>query len=222
MGIKTDLVSYSIILKIPLILKKIQKQMPIITDNLYPGLSEGPVNTRSVINATSGAPIAQIGNVVEVDTLAMGTPEGSLLPEVSTADVLGGPTIGIEVGGVRKGIYDNFPLIEVEFEDNFALIADSSFIAGQGEAVRVCTKGVCLGNLLCRSNDTINIGDPLTADEGVIFFEGVFIFFNGRLRKATSGDFVIARALQPVPLGTPTDIQGRVAAVDVQREGVLP
>ncbi|MEE9573799.1 MAG: hypothetical protein V3W20_12170 [Candidatus Neomarinimicrobiota bacterium] len=192
--------------------------MPLITDNLYRGLSEGAVQAKTIINAISGASIAQIGNVVTADTVAQGTPEGSLLPEVSTTDELGGQTMGIEVGGVRKGIYDNFPLIEIDIPE---LIADSSFIAGNGEGVRVCTKGVCLGNLVCRSNDSISIGDSLTADAGVILFEGVLIFFDGKLRKATSGDFVIARALQEVPLGTPTDIQARVAAVNVQREGVL-
>ncbi len=197
--------------------------MPLITDNLYLGLSEGPVQAKTVINAVSSPEIAQIGNVVRVLEAAEERESVSILPEVAAVAEIGDPTMGIEVGGVRKGTYENYPLIEVEADGNLTpLFEDPSFIAGTGEGVRVCEKGVCLGNLLCRSNDFININDPLTADAGVILFEGVFIFFNGSLRKATSGDFVIARALQAVPLGTPTDIQGRVAAVNVQREGFLP
>lgn len=183
--------------------------------NLYPGLFEGPIRANaSVINAINGGSVAFIGSVVEVDPISQGTPPGSLLPEVSITAIQGFPTYGIEVGGVRKGVYG---VSAISFKSGINL-NDPGLIALFREAVRVCTEGICLANVLTRTSSDIQLGDPLTADA---FSAPDFSTF-GFLAKAQSGDFVIARALQPIPVGTPDNPQARVAAVNVQREGILP
>ena len=189
----------------------------ITSKDLYPGLAEGPIqSTARVINAINGALVASIGSVVEVDPVSQGTPPGSLLPEVSAIISTGLPTYGIEVGGQRKGVYSD----SVSTSNDIKTISNSpSFIAGFRERVRVCTQGVCLGNVISRNNSDVKIGDPLTAD----FFFDVpqDVLTTGFLAKAGTGDYVIARALQPVPAGTSEHFEIRTAAVDVQREGVL-
>ena len=68
---------------------------------------------------------------------------------------------------------------------------DSAIIAILRQGVRVCTKGICLANVLSRNNFPMDIGDPLTAD--VFIDDGANDFFtNDYLVKAESGDFVIS------------------------------
>ncbi len=43
----------------------------------------------------------------------------------------------------------------------------------------------------------------------------------GTFKTASSGDEILARLLQLVPVGTPDDTRLRIAAVDVQREGIF-
>lgn len=184
--------------------------------NLYPGLFEGPIdhNASSVINAICGDFFLATGEVVrelEIGSASGKTPPGSLLPRVGIPKTSGDPAYGVVVGGQNKGIFADGK----EFE-NIDLAKKAGIVAGlQGDSVRVVTQGRCLAEIVNRSNSELSINTPLTGDrdEPIVF---------GAFKKAESGDFVLARLLQEIPLGTMANPVLRIAAVDVQREGILP
>ena len=184
--------------------------MGIVTANSYLGLWQGPIdnNASSVINAVADVPAGNtlnIGSGVYVASIAPDT----LLPGVD--EIFNVPTsllfIGITVGGDLKGTYG-------EVGDGVAFITDLDavdVIAVNGDAVRVCTQGRCVARVKTNIFGAIDIGDAL----------GVNGTNEGTLTLATSGQNVIARALQAAPLdGSTDDLQ--YIAVDVQREGVAP
>ena len=183
--------------------------------NLYPGLADGPINNdaTSVINAIVGDDFLIIGEVVRV--LRLGTTDGftrasDLLPRVGIPSSAGDPAYGVVVGGNKKGTYHEG--IEPTDEENASQLGILAGLITDG--VKVCTKGMCLAEIVNRAGIPLNIGDPLTSDRG----GGVF----GAFKLATSGDFVLARLLQPIDSGTAPSPAQRIAAVDVQREGILP
>lgn len=195
--------------------------MVVTFGNLYLGLAEGSINIEysSVINAIAGAAVAVIGKTVRLDPIGTGpktTPVGSLLPRVSVVTSIGDPSYGVIVGGQNKGVYDDGfdPGDPISAFEELGIVA-----AFLGDAVKVCTQGRCLGVVVTRLGEDVKIGDPLTADR--LIQNTPFFISLGTLIKASSGDFVIARALQAVPVGTVNDPQVRVAAVNVKREGVL-
>lgn len=173
--------------------------------NAYRGLSEGPIDpeSSSVINAVNGG-VNAISIGVPLFLVSPLSPE--LLPGVSeirqTSEI---PLFyGVGVAGDFGGIYPRagdafFP----------PLTPDNPTIAIPGEELRVCTQGRCIAHMAPIGSD-INIGDPLTVKSTSIAF-GV----------ATSGEPVFARALQFISQKF-VQSQESFAAVDIQREGILP
>ena len=164
--------------------------------NFYLGLARGPIdhNASSVINSIANDAI-EMGSVV---TLLTTIPSAELLPRVLEAPaVQGSKGYGIAVGGDTDGIYST---------TGAASGTDSTkaTVSG-GQGVVVVTQGRCLARVDGTGGGAVSIGSPLTISDTT----------TGTLELATSGDEVIALALQDPT--TTTDI----IAVDVQREGAL-
>ena len=159
--------------------------------NRFSGLARGPIDhdASSVINAIANDAI-QMGNAIKlVSPLAA----GETLPRVTSTDSQGESSYGIVVGGDADGVYN-------DGSDDTSPISAAATGAGQG--VVVVTQGRCLA----RVKDSVSINTPLTPSATT-----------GVLEAATTGDFIVARALEGVA-GSDQD----VVAIDVQREGVAP
>ena len=173
-----------------------------LTPNQYLGLWEGPIDhdASSVINAVFENEHDQ--EMVIGDTVHLVTPPSSeLLPRVDLIFLVGEPlsVYGIAVGGDVGGIY---PVAGGGFDEE-------QFIAIKtGQGVRICTQGRCIARVNPNSSE-INVGDPLSSTTGA------------SLRFATSGELVVARALQFVAQKSPP-VPFTFIAVDVKREGILP
>lgn len=194
---------------------------PFTFGNEYHGLWEGKVNgnTRE-INATCGDAGLITGDVVKTLPIGSGTgftPAGSLIPRVGIVTSSGESGYGVVTGGNKKGIYLNGfrpePLIVEDSKDELLTIAGE-----ENDAIRVCTEGICLARVINTTNTGLQPNTPLTPD-----FGGTTSIDNfGTLKPATSGDEVLARLLQTIPIGIPTDTKLRIAAVYITREGKLP
>lgn len=159
--------------------------------NLFLGLARGPIEheASSVINAIANEQI-DMGNSVKL----IAPPSLELLPRVENGDTQGEFIYGIVVGGDADGI----------FGDGSASTDDlTRAVLANQPAAKSSVVVLTQGRGLARVTGTIALGDPLTqsATEGV-------------LEVATTGDIIIARALQA---STGSDI----IAVDVQRAGIL-
>ena len=161
--------------------------------NHYLGLARGPIDhqSSSVINSIADGAI-EMGSVVTLDTTVE---SAELLPRVLEAPAAQGTKgYGIAVGGDTDGIYST----------TGAASGDDSTraTASAGQGVVVVTQGRCLARVDSSGGGAVIVGSPLTISDTT----------TGTLELATSGDDVIALALQ---LGdSATDIR----AVDVQRE----
>ena len=164
--------------------------------NFYLGLARGPIdhNASSVINVVADDAI-EMGSVVILDTTVE---SAELLPRVLEAPaVQGSKGYGIAVGGDADGIYSTTGA--ASGTDG----TKATTAATQG--VVVVTQGRCLARVDSTGGGAVIVGSPLTISDTT----------TGTLELATSGDEVIALALQ---LGTTTT---DIIAVDVQREGAL-
>ncbi len=162
--------------------------------NRYQGLHRGPIdhNASSVINAVSNSAI-DMGSVVLLDATI---PTTELLPRVEQLGSVQGSALvyGVAVGGDTDGIYG----------DGTASVDDSTrATSAAGEGVVIVTQGRCPARV--KGGSTLVIGDELTPSATI-----------GLLEKATTGDYVIAIALNDV-----ADADTDVIAVDVQRAGVF-
>lgn len=157
--------------------------------NQFLGLARGPIdhNASSVINVIANSAI-QMGSAI----ILIAPQTSELLPRVREASSPGPTNIlyGIVVGGDADGVFNNGSPSVLD-------INRAATVAGQGVVV------VTQGRSLARVVGEVLLGESLTGS-------GV----TGVLKKAESGNLVIARALQPVDSGD-TDM----VAVDVQREG---
>ena len=161
--------------------------------NRYQGLHRGPIdhNASSVINAVSNSKI-DMGSVVLLDATI---PSTELLPRVEEGTAQGSSLVyGIAVGGDTDGIYGDG---SVSVDDS----TRATNAAGQG--VVIVTQGRAPARVV--GGSTLVIGDELTASATI-----------GTLEKATTGDFVIAIALNDV-----ADADTDIIAVDVQRGGIF-
>ena len=174
--------------------------------NKFFGLWAGPIdnNASSVINAiwdTQGTQRAVIGDSVIIKL----SPSTELLPQIFfTSTFTVDQFYGIIIGGDRKGEYP------INGQTLTFLVTDKTTVGLPGDTVRVCTQGRCIArtNILPTA---INVGDPLTPANQA-----------GELRKATtSGDNVIARALQPLAINN-NSLIFNFLAIDIKREGKLP
>ncbi len=195
--------------------------------NEYLGLAEGVINNKSssVINATVGDTFMAIGDVARYLALLSSPPPVNidgftqpqdLLPRIGIPATSGQPSVGVVVGGNLKGIYGD----GIEPPSVSAGIEQGTVAGIFGDSVKVCTQGLCIAKVISRLGNALPIGTALTPDRGgtVSVPEGNF----GSFKEAESGDFVLARLLQPVPLGTDVDTKVRLVAVNIQREGILP
>jgi len=172
----------------------------LLAENKFFGLFQGPVdhNASSVINAIFDVVIttrvAIIGEAVFWRRFTSQPDE--ILPQVLRVGVENS-FYGIIVGGDQDGIYPRTG-------DDFFLV--DTIAALPGGNVRVCTQGRCIA-FVDNQGQSYNVGDPLMAR-------------NGHLIPATTGDLVVARALQKLDA---VGIESfAFIAVDVQREGILP
>ena len=159
--------------------------------NLFPGLARGPIDHEA----------SSVINAIANEQLDMGNtvklvaaPTSELLPRVENGDTQGEQLYGTIAGGDADGIYG----------DGAASTDDSTRATLTGAEVgKSAVVVVTQGRTLARVTGTIAIGDKLTQSATV-----------GVLEVALASDDVIAVALQA---STGSDI----AAVDIQREGVL-
>jgi len=154
--------------------------------NLYPGLARGPLDHKS----------SSVINIIANESLDMGAsvalvaqPASEILPRVDEADAQGEESYGIVVGGDVDGIYGTGA-------DSTDDTTRASNAAGQG--IVICTQGRCLAKI----DGTITLGAALTVSAA------------GGLEAATTGDYIIAKALQAAA-------DGDIAAVDVARGGIF-
>jgi len=183
--------------------------MPTLVENHYPGLWQGPIDHKasSVINAIVESQSANDDDWVDVgDSVYLtGVLEDELLSRVDytrSSEETRIKFIGIVVDGDEDGIYVSAGDLVVFTGAIGRPVGD---VAGfNGDAIRICTQGRCIIRV-DQIGSPIAIGDPITP-------HGL-----GTLRKAISGDNVVARALQPVPI-----FGLQYIAADVQREGILP
>ena len=154
--------------------------------NLYPGLGRGPIDHKA----------SSVINIIANESLDMGAavalvaqPATELLPRVDAADAQGEESYGIVVGGDIDGIFGT----GADSTDDTTRAANA---AGQG--VVVVTQGRCLAKI----DGTITLGAALTVSA------------TGGLEAATTGDYIIAKALQAAA-------NGDIAAVDVGRGGIF-
>lgn len=177
--------------------------------NSFIGLWQGSVdsNASSVINAILNDSILLVGDVVRL----LGPLEG-LLPTVAAGD--NPSAFGVAVAGDQDGIYGEGrePADEAIDPNEFGTLA-----ALRGDTVRVCTQGRCLAKVVNQTTSQLEVGTPLTGlrDAG----NNIFAAFG----VLVAGSEVLARLLQPVDAGiSPSEPATRIAAVDIQREGIAP
>jgi len=131
-------------------------------------------------------------------TLVTTIVSAELLPRVAEAAATQGlESYGIAVGGDTDGIYSTTGAVPTD--------DTTRATSGAGEGVVVVTQGRCLARVDATGGGAVAVGSPLTVSDTT----------TGTLELATTGDFVIAIALQDAT--TTTDI----IAVDVQRTGIL-
>lgn len=161
--------------------------------NRYQGLHSGSIGptANSVINAVSDSKI-DMGSVVLLETVISSS---ELLPRVEEGTAQGSALVyGVAVRGDEDGI----------FGDGSVSVDDSTrATTAAGQGVVIVTQGRCPARV--KGGSTLVIGDELTASATI-----------GTLEKATTGDYVIAIALNDV-----ADADTDIIAVDVQRAGVF-
>lgn len=162
--------------------------------NRFKGLANGAIDNKSssLINQISAASI-DMGSVV---ALVSSITSSETLPRVNTQTAQGLITYGIAVRGDVDGIYG----------DGSASSDDSTRATNAaGQGIVIVTQGRCLARVSGDGSGVVTVGDPLTQSAS-----------SGVLELATTGDLVIAIALNDVGAG---DID--MIAVDVQREGIF-
>jgi len=160
--------------------------------NKFPGLDDGPITHSAVDNLIADGPIG-MGDVVQLVTTAF--KPGENIPRVISAITTGTPlSYGIAVGGDEDGDYGNGSDADAQ-----TLAFQATSRAGQG--VKVVSRGNCLARV-AGTGGAVAIADKLTVN------------IDGRLRKASTGNDVIAIALNTVAV---TDID--MIPVEVVKEG---
>ena len=138
----------------------------------YPGIKRGPVSAAALTENKIADELITIGSPV----ISVTAPAGELDARVEPTAVQGSAlVIGVVVDGDERGTFGG---------------ADENSAAAAGEAVSVCTQGLCKVRV-DGAAAAIVIGDPLTADA-----------VDGQAELAIVGDHVFARALQPSTVAT--------------------
>lgn len=159
--------------------------------NLFSGLARGPIDHEA----------SSVINAIANEQIDMGNtvklvapPSLEILPRVENGDTQGEALYGVVVGGDADGIFGTGA---ASTDDTTRATLTGASISESSVVV------VTQGRALARVTGTIAIGDKLTQSATV-----------GVLEVASASDEIIAVALQD---STGSDI----AAVDIQREGIL-
>lgn len=164
--------------------------------DLYPGIYRGPagaegsvITENAIANAAIpiGAPVKCISPI----------PSGEVAPRVAITATASDPILGIAVDGAYRGTYGGVDTSVSPNPSNVANAAGQSVVVQKAGRAKVNVDG---------STASIAIMDPLAPST----------LGTGLLKKATTGDYVIARALQ-ISTGF-----ADIILADVRPEGISP